>query len=574
MSPAGYVYVDELLRTKSFTHISLDEIYTVVHNNDKQRFGLAEDNGRLMIRANQGHSVKGLKDEKLLKELKRPLTVFHGTNKATLQSIEKRGLCRMTRNHIHFALGLPGAKEVISGARTNCTVFIEIDMAAAMADGVQFFSSDNAVVLTSGVNGFLATKYFKQVLVDMQPFEFRRPPLELDYILVIDLGANATNSGKLPCQEVIEFPVCAVNVRTLRVEQVFHWYVRPEVVPQLTEFIVTLTGITQEVVDAGILMHEALAHFEQFLQQTGISRKNWVFLSCGDWDLRTCLPNELGYKNIARQEYFGYWINIKNFMPQRPKDMMECLEVLNIAHSGRHHSGIDDTNNIAQCVISLLQAGARVFEDDIVSNLNEPSVLPPYKQLREEIETFDALVIVTFECVLVEKKPVIVAARSCLFSLLSNSVVSYHEKLIRPARPMRFDTEKTLMISEQVYKDKATLFSEFENYLKETIELHDLGNCVLACSSDAECKIMLKHSVDKPPYSLFRRWINLYKYFTNSAEDTGDNLKALYSHSGRELPGKAPTHLTADYTLKMLVDYLLSTLSSYPRVFKSTDLTF
>lgn len=34
--------------------------------------------------------------------------------------------------------------------------------------------------------------------------------------------------------------------------------------------------------------------------------------------------------------------------------MMHMLEVLEIEHVGRHHSGIDDTINIANCVIKLL----------------------------------------------------------------------------------------------------------------------------------------------------------------------------------------------------------------------------
>jgi 2'-phosphotransferase len=42
----------------------------------------------------------------------------------------------MTRNHIHFAPGLPKEEGVISGMRQSCDVIIEIDLSAAIKDGI------------------------------------------------------------------------------------------------------------------------------------------------------------------------------------------------------------------------------------------------------------------------------------------------------------------------------------------------------------------------------------------------------------------------------------------------------
>lgn len=50
------------------------------------------------------------------------------------KEIKNSGLNRMKRNHIHFAAGYK--KDVISGMRGNCDVFIEIDMGKAMNDGI------------------------------------------------------------------------------------------------------------------------------------------------------------------------------------------------------------------------------------------------------------------------------------------------------------------------------------------------------------------------------------------------------------------------------------------------------
>ena len=61
-----------------------------------------------------------------------------------------RGLSRMGRNHIHMANGGPGGAGVISGMRLGPPIVITVDVRAAMQDGVQFFRSDNNVILSPG----------------------------------------------------------------------------------------------------------------------------------------------------------------------------------------------------------------------------------------------------------------------------------------------------------------------------------------------------------------------------------------------------------------------------------------
>jgi len=56
----------------------------------------------------------------------------------------------MTRNHIHFAPGMPKEEGVVSGMRASCDIIIQIDMALAMEDGIKFYISTNNVILTEG----------------------------------------------------------------------------------------------------------------------------------------------------------------------------------------------------------------------------------------------------------------------------------------------------------------------------------------------------------------------------------------------------------------------------------------
>jgi len=70
----------------------------------------------------------------------------------------------MTRNHIHFAPGLPKEEGVISGMRGSCDIIIEIDLELAMKDNIKFFISTNHVILTEGIDGVLPPKYFKRIM--------------------------------------------------------------------------------------------------------------------------------------------------------------------------------------------------------------------------------------------------------------------------------------------------------------------------------------------------------------------------------------------------------------------------
>ena len=48
--------------------------------------------------------------------------VIHGTNFKAWNEIQRTGLNKMKRNHIHFAAGEPGSEGVISGMRSTAQV--------------------------------------------------------------------------------------------------------------------------------------------------------------------------------------------------------------------------------------------------------------------------------------------------------------------------------------------------------------------------------------------------------------------------------------------------------------------
>lgn len=166
-------------------------------------------------------------------------------------------------------------------------------------------------------------------------------------------------------QEIIEFPVHVLNSNDSSTKARFHHYVKPIHHPKLTEFCSNLTGITQEVVDLGKTFAEVWYEFREFMEFHGLTEKNTLFCISGDWDLKTMWPNQAKLVGLQTPPYFERWVNIKTLcgreFAQLPKNIIQLLDILGLKHVGHHHSGIDDVENIRNCVKYMLRKGV-VFQ--------------------------------------------------------------------------------------------------------------------------------------------------------------------------------------------------------------------
>lgn len=144
--PRGWVAVDALLAALA-AHgeaISHDDLVEVVSTNAKQRFAFSEDGAR--IRASQGHSI----DVELgYAPATPPDTLFHGTHVGVVEAIQREGLLRGERHHVHLSADADTARSV--GARRGRPVVLVVVAAVMNADGFAFFLSDNGVWLTEHV---------------------------------------------------------------------------------------------------------------------------------------------------------------------------------------------------------------------------------------------------------------------------------------------------------------------------------------------------------------------------------------------------------------------------------------
>ena len=142
----GWASVEWLLRLSAAKGrvLTADLIEEVVATNDKQRFELSEDRGR--IRARQGHSVAV---DLGLSPAEPPTELFHGTATRFVASIQAEGLRKGKRQHVHLSPDQPTAIKV--GQRHGKPVVLKLAAAEMRAAGHVFYRSANGVWLTEHV---------------------------------------------------------------------------------------------------------------------------------------------------------------------------------------------------------------------------------------------------------------------------------------------------------------------------------------------------------------------------------------------------------------------------------------
>ncbi|XP_076935225.1 putative exonuclease domain-containing protein At3g15140 [Bidens hawaiensis] len=187
----------------------------------------------------------------------------------------------------------------------------------------------------------------------------------LDFFLVLDL------EGKV---EILEFPVLMIDARTMDVVAFFHRFVRPtemseERINQYIEGKYGKLGVDRVWHDTAIPFDEVIKQFEEWMLKHSLCSKELdgplnraAFVTCGNWDIRTKIPQQCKVSKMKLPSYFMEWINLKdiylNFYKRRAAGMRTMMNELKIPLLGSHHLGIDDTKNIARVLQRMLVDGA------------------------------------------------------------------------------------------------------------------------------------------------------------------------------------------------------------------------
>lgn len=202
-----------------------------------------------------------------------------------------------------------------------------------------------------------------------------------DYLLVLDFEATCDDPVQTLPQEIIEFPIQMVNLTTLETEATFHFFTKPRINPKLSEFCTELTGITQDIIDAAPDLGEIVALADHWLETNRLGlepaggMRSFLPLICGDWDLNH-LRRECLFKGIEAPRWARTYCNVKYAyeaaMGTRKLGMPRMLEGLNFELEGHHHSGIDDSANIAKIAVDLVWRGVQLLPTTVAPDGHPP----------------------------------------------------------------------------------------------------------------------------------------------------------------------------------------------------------
>lgn len=200
------------------------------------------------------------------------------------------------------------------------------------------------------------------------------PQEKIDYFLVLDFeGVTNKHLGGPDIMEIIEFPVIKVNALTFKTEAVFHSYVQPTIHPKLNPICTEITGITQEMVNGQPTLPRVLEMLDKWMREEKLLDKGVTtcFVTCGNWDLNTCLPVQCKYQKMEYPDYLKRWINIKDsferIIGKKRNGMKGMLRELDLKLDGRHHSGIDDSKNIAKILATLASKEPQMLGKGLVN---------------------------------------------------------------------------------------------------------------------------------------------------------------------------------------------------------------
>ena len=205
----------------------------------------------------------------------------------------------------------------------------------------------------------------------LKPLQKKRAKQNYKYLCILDFEANADVNGPSYPQEITEFPIVLYNTETDKIEMdtAFHHYCQCHTHP-ITKYATDLTGITQQMVDDGSPFHQVMDDLETWMLQHDLIdpetyQSKTLFITVGNWDLLTALPNYCKYLGINIPIYLQEWCNVKvsfqEHYNRKSGGMMAMLRQLGIQHTGRHHSGISDCENTANIVQRLVNDG-HVFQ--------------------------------------------------------------------------------------------------------------------------------------------------------------------------------------------------------------------
>jgi len=119
-------------------------------------------------------------------------------------------------------------------------------------------------------------------------------------------------------------------------------------------------------VDGQPALPEVLVEFDAWLAAEGLAAtsdagRSFAPVTCGEWDLGWLLRRNCQWAGAEAPGWSGAWVDLKKAafgaLGTFPRSMLHLLQLLQLPHAGRHHSGLDDAANLAAALRQLCLRG-------------------------------------------------------------------------------------------------------------------------------------------------------------------------------------------------------------------------
>lgn len=220
-------------------------------------------------------------------------------------------------------------------------------------------------MLLTGLNPFdssadqhLAIPAFCLLELEIVNKEIEIPLRRFKTLLVVDLEATCWGDARHPREdmETIEFGGVLVRMSDLQPIDERSWFVKPKLHPQLSDYCVNLTSITQSQVDAGVPFEELCDLIAAWLEP---HRERLGWGSWGNFDKHQLKKDAARFAIQSPLDAYPH-TNLKDIFSKKhgtgkPRPgMRRALELCGLTIEGAHHRGIDDARNIARMLPFIL----------------------------------------------------------------------------------------------------------------------------------------------------------------------------------------------------------------------------
>lgn len=205
-------------------------------------------------------------------------------------------------------------------------------------------------------------------------------PLQLDYLVIIDLEATCDDPNDPHRPEIVEFPWLVFDLRTNSVldhKQIFvtpRWNANPNPPPEAVRGLGTDVAFAQSLV-------EAVMQFDSYIYQSFVvTGKSFCLMTDGHWDLKHLLFVEAARKAIVLAPHFRTYINLRAEVARCypnapiPSDRKTIFSYLDISTEKRA-SGLDECIALAAVVSRLINDGHHFSTPEVISDY-EWSTMP------------------------------------------------------------------------------------------------------------------------------------------------------------------------------------------------------